>query len=104
MRLVHIFFDISMSNGHAGLNTLLAKEKKTIGDEQYAVFVNKSWMAMKMLTPNNVLLHYKSKSTTTPINPQTIKHLPDCVKGGTLDYSTALASVIKKQFDGRFER
>ncbi len=61
-------------------------------------------MAMKMLTPANVLLHYKARMRNMPINPQAIKHLPDCVKGGTLDYTAALSNVIHNQFTKRFSK
>ncbi len=102
MKLMHLFFDVSMTNSHNGLTRILLKDKKSIKEGEYAVFINKNWMGMKMLTPNNTILYYKSKSAKTPINPQTIKYLPSCVNGGELNYSAALRVVIENQFKERF--
>lgn len=96
MKLVHVFFDVSMSNGHAGLTNIM--KNKLLGDGEFAVFINRNWMAMKMLTPGHTLLHYKSPSTKMPINPGTIKYLPSCVNGGTLNYNEALKTVVEQKY------
>lgn len=99
MKLIDIHLNTSMSLGHPGL---YKKAGKSVADG-YVVFINRNWTAMKMLTPGNVLLHYKSPDPRRrPINPETIKYLPHCVEGGDLNYSKALEAVITKEFGKKF--
>lgn len=95
-KLIDVYFNVSMSNGHNGLY----KKAKSSGSG-YCVFVNKAWTAMKMITPGNVVLHYKAKNLNQPINMDTIKYLPNCVSGGELDYTAALESAVKAQMAKR---
>jgi len=92
-RIAYLFFDVSMSNGHTGLGAML---KDDLG-EDYAIFINKRWTALKMLTPDNVILHLK-RPDNQPINPDTVAHLPNCVNGRELDYAKALKTVIETKY------
>lgn len=92
MKIAHLFFDVSMSNGHDGLSALL---KSPLAKNEVAIFINKRWGALKLLTPEGVLLHARPKHG---INPQAIKYLPHCVHGAKLDYSAALRSALTKRF------
>lgn len=94
MRLTNIFFGISMSNGHNGL---LAHIKKKASVDGYSIFINKRWTALKMITPDNVILHLKTPDNR-PIEPKSIKYLPACVNGAELDYSKALESALTKEY------
>lgn len=99
MKLAHIFFDASMSNGHKGLTDILFKETKSrlLKEEETAIFINKKFTALKMLTSKHVLLHLK-RPDNKPINPETVKYLPHCVNGEELNYSKALDAVIREKF------
>jgi hypothetical protein len=95
MKVMHIFFDTHLGRGHAGLMKLLKAKKLEAG---FAVFINKKWSALKMLTPSNVLLHYKSPSDARTIDPDTIKYLPSCIGSDqTLQYDKALGAVLEKR-------
>lgn len=92
-KLVNVYFDVSMSNGHSGLKNIVKADN--IADGECVVFVNKNRLAMKMLTPDNVLLHYKSPSRNRPIVLDTIKYLPSCVNGQSLNYNRALKKALQ---------
>lgn len=98
-KLINVFFNVSMSNGHPGLYKMAKSDAET----GYCVFVNKQWTALKMITPANVLLHYKTKSVSHRINMETIKYLPGCVNGGELDYTKALEAWVGAQY-ARWEK
>lgn len=91
--LAFIFFDVSMSNGHAGLTALLKNKKLEEGET--AIFINKKWGALKLLTANDVVLHLKPKHG---VSPGAVKFLPNCIEGKTLNYTKALESSMKERF------
>lgn len=94
--IINVFFDVSMSNGHNGLKKMLRGK----GHGGFSVFINRQWMAMKLITPDQqTVMHYKSPSRKQPINPDTIKHLPYCVGGGKLDYAKALDAAVRKRLE-----
>lgn len=98
MKLMHIFFDISMSNGHNGLEKILSRKK--VSRDEYVVFINKNWTALKMITPGDVVLHLKCKHR---IEPKAIKYLPHCVNGSDLDYPQALEQALLKDYGKKFK-
>jgi len=96
MKLTNIFFGISMSNGHNGLLAHIRKKRALV--DSYSIFINKRWTALKMITPDNVILHLKTPDNR-PIELKSIKYLPACVNGDELDYSTALESALLNEYD-----
>lgn len=94
-KVLHIIYDTSMSLGHQGLQEIMKKKRLQPG---FAIFINKRWSALKMLTPHNTLLHYKSPTPSRPIEPKTIKYLPHFVGANNeLQYDKALeAHLIEK--------
>lgn len=100
---MHVFFDIHMRLGHDGLRALLLQEKKgELKDGETALFINHSWTALKMLTASDVILHLK-RPDHKPINPEAIHYLPNCVQGGTLDYTKALSETIRRKLGTSLE-
>lgn len=93
MIVTEVFFDVNMSNGHSGLTDILKQAKVKLGKNRCAVFINTSKTALKMLTPDNVLLHLRQPSNR-PIEMEAIKHLPYCVGGNELSYNKALESAL----------
>ncbi len=83
-----------MSYAHKTLYTI-AKGEASRG---YCVFINRAFSALKMTTPNGVILYYRAKPNQ-PINMDTIKYLPACVSGGDLNYSKALAVAVTEKFE-----
>lgn len=98
-RVMHLFFEINMRSGHEHLNQLLAKEAPAgLKPGETAVFINKAWTALKMLTSDkDVLLHLR-RPGHKPINPEAIRHLPSCVQGRDLNYPKALAKAISDRY------
>jgi len=97
MKIMHIHFDVHMLLGHQGLKKLLKDKELKDG---YAVFINGAWSALKVLTPGDVLLHYKSPSSSRRIDPDTIKYLPSCIGSDqTLQYERALGAVLLKRHE-----
>ncbi len=93
MRLQHIFFDVHMANGHAGLVTIMKKEKKKLRKNDCATFINTTFDTVKILVGDGqFLVHYKHPSGK--IAPETIKDLPNFINGGELQYTKALRKVI----------
>lgn len=100
-KVMHVFFEVSMSNGHNGLGRILKKSKSDIEKDQYALFINKDWCACKLLTAEGVLLHLK-RPRNQPIEPKTLPFLPYCISGTKLNYTQALAAVIQEKFEEEF--
>lgn len=101
MKLIKLYFDVNMSRGHNGLGEMLGRTRLSHGE--CAVFVNKRWTALKMMTPDNVVLHLKMDGNDR-INPDTIRYLPYCVEGNEIKYQKALKSTVTSQYKKRFPR
>ena len=98
MRMIHALTDVSMSLGHDSLRELLIKRGvKELGSDQCAVFINKRWHALKLLLPNGILI-YLRRPVNKPIDPATIKYLPECVNGAKLEYGAALEKLLEKHY------
>jgi hypothetical protein len=96
VKLVNVFFGVSMSNGHKGLNERILKAGKDL-DAGMSVFINKKWTALKVITPDDTILHYKSPSNR-PIEPGVIKYLPRTFNGSRLNYNKALEMTLTKEY------
>jgi hypothetical protein len=97
MRLAHIFFDCHMANGHAGLESIMGNKKLKPGD--CAIFVNTAWDTVKIFVDGNFIAHYKHPTGT--IAPETLRHLPNYLQGGEIQYSKALKKVIEEHLENR---
>lgn len=94
-RIAHIFFDVHMSYAHTTLTKMIG-EKTKLETGETAIFIAKNWKAVKLLTADNTILYHRNNKLG--INPETIKHLPNCVEGGKLNYQKALETVLTKRF------
>lgn len=101
-RVMHVFFEVSMSNGHQGLHSILKKSRKAIEGSETALFINKDWTACKLLTAHDTLLHLK-RPRNAPINPEALKYLPHCIDGDELNYTAALGAAIKDKYNALYE-
>lgn len=98
-RIAHLFFDINMSSQHDGLNAILDKavgsDELPVGD--VALFINKKWTKLKILTADNTLIYLRRDEG---INPETIRHIPNCIEGKDLNYGKALETAVKQRHLG----
>ena len=101
-KVAHVFFEISMANGHTGLIEILKKRAKIVklNEGETAIFINKKWSALKLLTSEDILLHLR-RPANKPILPESIKYLPACVQGSELNYSVALKKTLEDKFKDR---
>lgn len=93
-KIMHVFTDVSMSNGFPGLTKFLSKQKKELGDGEFALFINSDFTACKIMTNKELLLHHK-RPRNRPIDPDTLPLLPRYINGGKLEYGKALEQVIR---------
>jgi hypothetical protein len=104
-KIIHIFFETSMSNGHKGLASIAAKHlAKTRFQEGFVVFINKKWTALKAFTVDSEglgLVAHLKRPDNLPINPETIKLIPKYFNGSNFNYEGALREVILKKFKSR---
>lgn len=93
----HIFFEIHMHLSHDGLGAVLKKQTGSYAPAkgETAIFINKAWTAVKLMTADGTLLY---KRVNRGINPETIRLLPSCVEGTELNYAKALRTVIERRF------
>lgn len=104
--VMHIFPNVSMSNGHDGLKETAKKVGKldvsSLRVGQFALFINKAFTACKFYAANNVVLHYKH-----PLNHcldyKALKLLPDFFDGQNLNYTRALKQAIKDGYPHLFD-
>lgn len=104
--VMHVYPNVSMSNGHDGLKVIAKKMSKLDVSElqvgQFALFINKAFTACKMFGANNVLLHYKH-----PLNHcldyKALRLLPEFFDGQDIGYTKALRQVIKTGYPHLFE-
>ena len=97
MRVVRVFFDVSMSNGHLGLSKIARDHKiqiEKLPQHEFVVFVNRPKTSIKMYAPGNVIAHYRGSRR---IDMRTIQHLPNVFAGGNLNYDKAIAKVLEKE-------
>jgi hypothetical protein len=93
-KLLNVYFNTSMSLGHKRLYAMAGKS----ASQGYSVFINRPWTALKMITPSNTILYFRTEDKKQPINFETIRHLPNCVNGGELNYQRALDIAVKDQY------
>jgi hypothetical protein len=99
-KLVHVFYDINMSNSHRGLKEICKKKIDTSGlrPGDMVVFINKNWTALKAFAGNeNFLVHHKMQGSKH-INPDTIVLLPLYVKGAKLEYDEANREAVTSRY------
>jgi len=98
-RLVHIFFDTNLGNGHAGLGKLASKKKirlHALKNGDCVLFLNRAQTALKMFASNgDMIIHYKAPWGR--LEPETLRHLPNFVEGGTLNYRGALKDALTRK-------
>ncbi len=99
-KVLHLFTEVSMSNGHNGLITLAAKKKlnvRTLPVGDFALFINKRLTAMKLFGANNVIVHYKAPDNR-PIDPRALRYVPKFVSETDIGYDGAVVDLIRKKY------
>jgi len=106
-QVMHVFPNVSMSNGHDGLAKEAMKTSKVNVRElsigQFAMFINKAFTAVKVFGANNVLLHYKHPKGHH-LNYKALKLIPAFFDGQDMGYTRALRQIIKTEYPHLFEK
>lgn len=95
-KIVRVFLDTNMGNGHRGCLKIAKKSKidlRKLAPGEYAVFINKRRTIVKMFATNEVLAHYKGPK----IDLAAVQHLPNYFSHGQIDVDAALERVWRKQ-------
>lgn len=93
MKLAYFFENIHMSNGHDGLSEYMRKQRKRLRQGDCAIFINSKWTAVKLLTfDERFVIHYRHD--TGVIARETIRHIPNCLEGKSLNYPKALERAL----------
>jgi len=104
--VMHIFPNVSMSNGHDGLREVAKKVGRIQVDDlkvgQFALFINKAFTACKFYAANNVLLHYKHPKDHC-LDYKALKLLPEFYTGQDIGYTKALKQSIRESYPHLFE-
>lgn len=101
MRVIRVFLETSMSNGHKGLSQIAHQHRidvRKLPPHEYVVFVNRQKTAFKLFAPGNVVAHYRG---ARQIDLRTIQHLPQVFNGGRLNYDKAVAKVLERELPTR---
>jgi len=98
-RIVRVFLDVNLAQGHDGLRDE-AKRGKVTTDKlepgEYVVFVNRAQDRVKIYTGNGVLAYLRSKGQR--IDLSVISKIPAAFKNnGKLDYDSELAKILKEK-------
>lgn len=97
-KIISVFPNSDLRCSHFGLGMKLIKAKKDpvfFRNGNFALFLNRSQTAFKILGANNVLVHYKHPRGR--VNVKAIKFIPECFHGGEFTFDRALAKVIDKE-------
>jgi hypothetical protein len=97
-RIVHAFFDVSMSWSHASLRAALQEntKKSVLGTNEVAVFINRSWTACKILVATDALFYYRSKA---PITIEALRYLPTIFGARRYELGATLEKALEKAFE-----
>lgn len=104
--IMHVYPNVSMSNGHDGLKEVAKKTNKVdvtalkVGN--FALFINKAFTACKLYAANHVVLHYRHPNNHL-LDYKALRLLPEFYDGQDIGYTKALKQVIKSNYPHLFE-
>jgi hypothetical protein len=99
--IIHVFYDVPMGFSFDSLKATMHANvgRDELDKGEVAIFLNRSWMACKILTPGDMLLYYRSK---VPLTTQAIKVLPTLIGAPRLAYGRATEAHMMKAFAEKF--
>ena len=104
-KVLHLFTEVSMSNGHDGLIAMASRRKvnvKNLDVGDFALFINKRLTAMKLFGANNVIVHYKAPDNR-PIDPRALRYVPRFVSETDIGYDSGVLELIRKKYAHLFK-
>lgn len=92
---MHVFYDVHLGASHGTLGLILEEKlRKTALDRgEVAVFLNKSWTGVKLLTAGGNLLYWRSPYGR-PITPEELRTLPLAFGGSRMTFTGNLESKL----------
>lgn len=103
-KIIQVFFDADMRNGHDGLVALARKSDlniQTLESGTFAVFINGKQNMIKLYAPNNVIAFYRAPAHSKV----ELRTIPLIVKSfhatRGLDYDAALKTVIEQRLGAK---
>lgn len=98
-QVVYFFPDTHLGNSHAGLSAIAEKDKLDVAKlapGEFAMFINRSFTAVKLFAANNVIVHYKTPDRSM-LNAQALKLVPHFFNGRDINYKAALSHAIRSK-------
>jgi hypothetical protein len=98
MNVTHIFYEVAMGIGHKGALLCLAdRGKKSLGKNEVAVFINKSWTAAKILCSGGMMIYYRPP--TGIVMPEVLRFISNKVPSTKLTWGPKLEAGLLKRFE-----
>lgn len=103
-KIIQVFFDADMRNGHDGLTAMARKSDLNITSleaNSFVVFVNSKQNMVKLYAPNNVIAFYRAPKH----HRVELRTIPLIVKSfhatRGIDYDAALKTVIEQRLGAK---
>ncbi len=97
-RIVHVFPNTDLRNGHDGLTAIAIKNKRNpanLDPGEFLFFLNTAQTAFRLLTANGVMVHWKAPDNRR-VELRAIRHIPDAFAGKAFDFNIAVRASLKE--------
>lgn len=106
-KIMHVYCNINLQNGHEGLTVIAKKENKLdvskLAVGQFALFINRAFTAVKVFAANNVLIYYRHPKNHI-LDYKALRLIPAFFDGQNIGYMRALKQVIEQDYPHIIER
>ena len=106
-KIMHVYTNVNLQNGHEGLTGIAKKENKVdvnkLAVGQFALFINRAFTAVKVFAANNVVVHYKHPRNHI-LDYKALRLIPAFFDGQNLGYMRALKQVIEQDYPHLVDR
>lgn len=97
-RILQVFFDVDLRNGHEGLREIAKKAKvdvENLKEGEFLIFLNTRKDKVKVYASNDVYAYYRSP--TGRIQLEAIRHIPNAFNGTSINMEKALTAVFAEK-------
>lgn len=99
----HLFYDVNMGCGSKGMLRILEANtgKESLEHGEVAVYINRRWTGVKILTSSTGFFYYKDPNDKT-LTVEDIRIIPTLIGGPRLTFQKNLEAALLKQYNNRF--
>ena len=94
-RIIRVFLNVSMINGHDGLHAVAKKEKVDLGKlepGELVIFLNERADKLKVYGANDVYAYYRSPKGR--LQAEMIQNIPKSFSGGRINFDEAVKTAL----------